>query len=791
MKKFFLYFLYLILNQIYVIYSLKDFQKFSNCINNKRTVEYKIKEQNISKKTEINCGDCNEGFYLYYDYKLNKTICKECPINKTNKGKNLLFNFWTEELIKQYSIMNKGWILNNNHLKSIVQKEKNETIFLMNLFFENEGEIIINLSLNYINNYSYLLIYINDIEVFSTNNEQINILKEVNFNKIFNVNKGENILKIIHKFEFNDYSKNSFILINNVLFKNIHTTAFNCNDFLPINQLNLNKCEYDNICDEKTYCIDRFYSREIDEKCELNSLTQQINYFLNENTICKEILKKENYSIPCEHCSYGQYSDYNISNIKICKECEYNKYNDEEINDENECKECNMRENRIENILYIRPKTPNYYKDIIGFKEIENKMKIEYEKFNEKEDMKVYIQIEEDVREYNEIIPEIEITKGNKKIIIKGKNINMKKIIFYGTERGSGYKCIPKLKSNLNKNLNNDIHLDHNLFYSKVYNHYMECPLFSYKIKDYCEIYPILSNNKYLTKINYKNFQLNNKEIIIDNYKINFINGINVYDTLNKISLGNELHNINIVKGEYNLGLIITLKTYNLKYMKIYESIIYIKLSKENKNKFIYENNNKYYFLIETNKLKYQCINNDFKNVFNSPCIFSRKLKILYNNNNIIKCNLNINNKNYLENPENENLQNVFLNNNNKQHKNLIEIFNIKEIVPYYPKQNSYYLYSHFNIEKCIVPKININFDFKNEYFIKFYYTFSIIFIVSLIKLAFDHENAQKRKYLLKINYKKNLFNNNKFSEIICNDILINIINNLIIEKHKNKKKKR
>jgi hypothetical protein len=126
----------------------------------------------------------------------------------------------------------------------------------------------------------------------------------------------------------------------------------------------------------------------------------------------------------------------------------------------------------------------------------------------------------------------------------------------------------------------------------------MECPLFSYKIKDYCEIYPILSNNKYLTKINYKNFQLNNKEIIIDNYKINFINGIKVYDSLNNILLGNELHEINIVKGEINLGLILTLKSNNLKSMEIYESIIYIKLSNKNKNKLVYKNKNKFYFLI-------------------------------------------------------------------------------------------------------------------------------------------------------------------------------------------------
>jgi hypothetical protein len=365
----------------------------------------------------------------------------------------------------------------------------------------------------------------------------------------------------------------------------------------------------------------------------------------------------------------------------------------------------------------------------------------------------------------------------------------MKKIIFYGTERGSGYKCVPKLKSEQNENLNN-FHLDNNLFYSKVYNHYMECPLFSYKIKDYCEIYPILSNNKYLTKINYKNFQLNNKEIIIDNYKINFINGIKVNDSLNNILLGNELHEINIVKGEINLGLIITLKSYNLKSLEIYESIIYIKLSNKNKNKLVYKNKNKFYFLIETNQITFQCVNNDFKNIFNSPCVFSRRIKIFYNNNNIIKCSLNVNNKNYFENPENENLQNLFLNNNNKQHQNLIKIFNIKEIIPYYPKQNSYYLNSYFNIEKCIVPKINIKIDFKNEYLIKFYYTFCIIFIVSLIKIAFDHENAQKRKYLLKIKYKQNLFNNNKYSEIICNDILIDIINNIIKEKHNKKNKK-
>ena len=758
------------------------------CKNKIKKIVYKKENSynnEIPDDIEIPDFECKKNEIFIYDKNNNQFKCEKC-LFKSNRGKDLIIKQWDNNIYNKYNIENKGWILNNYNIFSKNYNDNKLNVFKIKKYFEFNGKITFSY-INYKKNkMSYLRFYINNVLKYNDINNELTYF---HINKTFDVKKGENIFKFEHI--NNNKNSDSYIKIIYILFENVQKNSLECDEFLPIEQLNLDKCEYEQICNNsKKYCTKEFYSTEIENNCDLLTLTQNISYYKIENSKCEYLNTPPNKEIPCEHCSYGQYSDYNISNIRICKECEYNKYNDEEINDKNECKECDMKENRIENILYIRPKLPNYYNDIIGFKEIENKMKIEYEKFNEKEEMKVYIQIEEDIREYKEIIPEIEINKGNKHIIIKGKNINMKKIIFYGTERGSGYKCIPKLKSEQNENLNNDFHLDSNLFYSKVYNHYMECPLFSYKIKDYCEIYPILSNNKYLTKINYKNFQLNNKEIIIDNYKINFINGIKVYDTLNNILLGNELHEINIVKGEINLGLILTLKSNNLKSMEIYESIIYIKLSNKNKNKLVYKNKNKFYFLIETNQFTFQCVNNDFKNIFNSPCIFSRRLKIFYNNNNIIKCSLNINNKNYIENPENENLQNMFLNNNNKQHQNLIKIFNIKDIIPYYPKQNSYYLNSYFNIEKCIVPKINIKIDFKNEYLIKFYYTFCIIFIVSLIKIAFDHENAQKRKYLLKIKYKQNLFNNNKYSEIICNDILIDIINNLIKEKQNKKNKK-
>ena len=739
MKKFFLIFLFILFNQINIISSLKEFQNFSYCINNKRTVEYKIIEnkQNITKKKEINCGDCNEGFYLYYDYNSNKTICKKCPINKTNKGKNLLINFWSKELIKQYSIKNNDWILNNNNLKSIVLKEKNETIFSINLFFENDGELIINFSSIFNSYSSYLLFYINEKQVFTSNNEQINDL--LNFNKIFKINKGKNNFKIIHKFEFNDYSKNSFILIHNILLKNIHTTAFNCNDLLPIDQLKLDKCEYENICDKKTYCIDRFYSKEIDEKCELNSLTQQINYFLNESTICKEILKKENKYIPCEHCSYGQYSDYNISNIRICKECEYNKYNDEEINDKNECKECDMKENRIENILYIRPKLPNYYNDIIGFKEIENKMKIEYEKFNEKEEMKVYIQIEEDIREYKEIIPEIEINKGNKHIIIKGKNINMKKIIFYGTERGSGYKCIPKLKSEQNEENKCD---ELNYIYSKVKKRCIECPLFSRKVNDICEIYPLLTYNKYLTKIDFDYFYKNFKEIIIEDYQINLNNKYKIILLKDNYKiLGEELKLIEIVRGINEKGLIMTYEYLNEEENIIYESIIYFRSIFKENNEYIkklvnIENNTKYYFYIETNNLLFNCINSDLK-FKDSKCKNNQIIREYYFNQTKDNCFIN---KNIVEtNVINKNIEYLFLNNDYITFKNLFKIYKINESIPFNKNfmNNVTYINNLKEIGKC-----------KSIFIRQYFLLFILILFLFIYYFLFIGSKKKKNNYI-------------------------------------------
>ena len=51
---------------------------------------------------------------------------------------------------------------------------------------------------------------------------------------------------------------------------------FQCQQIAPIDKLNLDKCEYDFICDPKNYCSINAYNKKISKICENDN--QKITY---------------------------------------------------------------------------------------------------------------------------------------------------------------------------------------------------------------------------------------------------------------------------------------------------------------------------------------------------------------------------------------------------------------------------------------------------------------------------------------------------------------------------------
>lgn len=741
---------------------------FSECLNNERIISFKSTENetiSLENKKE-NCKECKKNEYLFYDFNLNSTICKKCPENYQNEGKNIKIFSFNENFLKKFNFLNFGWNLNEFNIESNFNN-KNKNSFEFKQFFSLNGKISFEFITNFINSNNYLKFSINNKEIYNSfNNSDFEEKTSFKIYKYFYVLKGLNSFKFEHFLT----EKNNFIQIFNIFLENVDFSSFSCENFLPIEKLSLNECEFDNKCSNDFQCSNRFY-QTIFNDCDAKTNKQTISYKKIPNSNCNEKnFTMKNKIIECKKCSLGTFLIIE-NNKKICKKCDENFYNDE-INNK-KCKKCN---NKINNFFFDVPEIPNFYKIKFKIVELKGKILLNLSKFDKKKDSIIFIQINENTKKFiNFNNNSIELPFGDYNFIIKGSNLNIKNISIFNSSISNEFS-----NEFLNKNFHfscsnfynfSNINLnckEENYYYSLIENKCLKCPKFTHlnKKNNNCDFDQIFYSKKYLNFIDFENLIINyGYPISIEDYEIILGNKTTVKNIKKNFFIGEEIKKIQIVNGKFERGIILTLKSFNLNEFKNYSTFIYIKTNPEIsilKPKFVKNDKNKFYFIIETNEISPICLNSDL-NYFDSDCVNNKMIRNYYYERNKNYCKIrNIENKiNANENKinANENNDEMFVNYKNKNDKNILNIFGIYEKIPFEPKKNSFVI-------KDLKMEIKCKFNYKKYLRFLMYFFLLIVFLICFfVCFKFGKNKLKKigylnlKKYNNKVNNQTNVFN--------------------------------
>ena len=766
------------MKKIILIFFILNFQLFkqeiiahlSECLNNQRIISFTSKDPNekVPEFQTENCKECKKGEYLVYDFNLNSTKCSKCPNDKTNAGKNIKIFSFNEKYFKQFNFINDGWIFNEFNLKSIFNNNNNnKNTFEFKQYFSTNGKFSFEFITNFINSNNYLKLFINNKEIYNSfNNSDFKEKTSFKIYKYFYVFKGFNIFKFEHFLT----EKNNFVSIFNIFLENVEFSSFSCDYYLPIEKLSLNKCEFENKCSNEFPCSNKFYST-IFEDCDAKTNKQTISYKKIPNSICnEEKFSMKNKITECKKCPLGTILLIE-NNKKICKSCENNFYIDEI--DKNKCKICN---NKINYLFYDIPEIPNFYKIKIKIVELFGKITLNLSKFDKKKDSIIFIQINDQTKKFKNSIPNnnsIELPFGEYFFTIKGSNLNIKNIsifntsIFFNETSNTisqknfffgGFSCsnFSNFETiNLNCKEEND-------FYSFIENKCLNCPIFTHlnKNNQKCDFDPIFSSEKFLSFIDFENLIINyGYPISIEDYEIILGNKTTVKDLKKNVFIGEEINKVQIVSGKYERGVILTLNSFDLNEFKNYSSIIYIKTNPEIgilKPKFIKNEKNSFYFIIETNEISPLCLNTDLY-YYDSDCVDNKMIRTYSYERNKDFCKIrNIDNKiNNFQNDKNS--DQMFINSNNKNDKNILYIFSIYEKIPFQPNKNSYIL-------KELKTEIKCKFNFKKYFRFLLYFFLMIIFSI-FIFICFKFMKNKLKKYSY-MNLKKNKINFNNQTNV-------------------------
>ena len=354
---------------------------------------------------------------------------------------------------------------------------------------------------------------------------------------------------------------------------------------------------------------------------------------------------------------------------------------------------------------------------------------------------------------------------GDYNFIIKGSNLNIKNISIFNSSISNEFS-----NEFLNKNFHfscsnfynfSNINLnckEENYYYSLIENKCLKCPKFTHlnKKNNNCDFDQIFYSKKYLNFIDFENLIINyGYPISIEDYEIILGNKTTVKNIKKNFFIGEEIKKIQIVNGKFERGIILTLISFNLNEFKNYSTFIYLKTNPEIsilKPKFVKNDKNKFYFIIETNEISPICLNSDL-NYFDSDCVNNKMIRNYYYERNKNYCKIrNIENKiNANENKinANENNDEMFVNYKNKNDKNILNIFGIYEKIPFEPKKNSFVI-------KDLKMEIKCKFNYKKYLRFLMYFFLLIVFLICFfVCFKFGKNKLKKIGYL-------NLKNNNK-----------------------------
>ena len=435
---------------------------------------------------------------------------------------------------------------------------------------------------------------------------------------------------------------------------NAETSSLECQKYDNINELKnsiLNNCEYDvSKCNEEDFCTYRFFNQQ-SKGNNIKNATQEIYYNKIKGATCKELIIPESKEIDAEVCSYGQYLKLkeNSEIIYSCEPCSNNFYNDKLINLDTKCSSvCDTTTKDISKILYISSfSDPSQYiiEEIEIVKTI-GYIEVNYEKFNLREDVSIFVEITEKekntVKTYQLINPDknkeiadgnfnflLPLKEGKYSVQIKGKNLKMKEIKIINNAKGGNYKCTDKL-SIIPENTCPD-----GEYYSSNIKSCTHCPdSLNYIENSNCAFSEVIINN---------NFKLDNSELFKGKLfhtqnKISQENNVEYYLFLNpnypliyEITqnqnsktieiIGDEFKRMKIIKGNKNRGIIISYlhNDYNDE-NKNYTTNIYINCNKAISDSqetlkllknITNEDMNYYYFYVESSSVCPICLKSE------------------------------------------------------------------------------------------------------------------------------------------------------------------------------------
>ena len=698
----------------------------------------------ISDKNEtqtFSCVDCPEGEYTLYNENENKLKCEKCPKGSSNyKNDIIINNFLSDDLLAKYSfssfcsIQNEicpEWTRNYFSIKvNYIKKLSYKSSFILKQYFMNDGELIIKY-INYNGDIDKVFnIYINGKLSF-TDDSYNNVLKT----KYLEVKKGENIFNFEYLVneELTQLNENinideAFIEIFQISMKNAEISALNCEKYDLIEKLSdniLDNCEFDvSKCNVNTdYCTYRFYSEVKNDYCikQFDSFYQEIEYKKINNAKCIELSNPSSQNLLCEHCSLGQYSIFENS-TKSCGYCENEKYNSKEINDEIICDEiCDGGNKDLSKIKYINNfDDPSNYESEIEIEQAIGYIIINYSRQNEKANTIFYIELDNTTLKYIDPNEEtsyndyysfsIPLVFGKHSINLKGSNLKLNKIIIKRAKEGGNYKCNDKVKIIEEKKCEEE-----DQYYSILEKKCLNCPLGTIIDKNKkCQIYNQFINDKYTFDNNIINLNIFSDSYELDIQETKYYLNINPTSPLiyssksDKVEiLGKELKNIKIVKGINDRGFILSFISEKNKVF------IYIKCSPDSsediktqiilKNIEITEEDNNYFFIIESNTSCPYCLTSEvnFEYENNTECVGGfKKANVIIKNTSICV----IKSFNEMENIKLQNDTDILLNNKtkDKEEQMILKNFEISETIPInYEKEDDEIIYDYEKNVKC------------------------------------------------------------------------------------------
>ena len=627
---------------------------------------------------EFPCIICPVGQYTTYYENEDNFNCSICEPGTSNYGEDIIINTFSKEILSRYYYTSFSecqedknnnnicpeWKINPLSLKVDYTKDiiKSKSIFTIKQYYINEGELIIKY-INYNGGINkYLNVYINNILIYKDDSDH-SIIKT----KAFPINRGENIIKFEYIINNNlstkaiTYDDVSYFEIFEIRMINAETSSLDCKKYDSLEILKdtiHDNCDYYvNKCSNDIYCTFRFYSEQKSEYCNYLDGKETIIYNKIDDSVCTELIKPPNIEEECEHCTYGQrlfkYSE-NETKCIYCNENNYN-YNNKLINDEEECDQiCDIDSKLMNKISYIDSfdDPSQIINETINIEIYLGYIEVKYEKFNEKENTNIFIEIndlyfnksktielinpEEENIYQNYYHFNIPIEKGKYSISIKGKNLKLNKISIKGSDEGGNYKCVDKLNNNdENTCPKEDEH------YSPINDKCEKClkgSTIDYNkqcifIDQFINNLFILDNTILINKIFQSSYNIISEE---NEYFLNINPAFPLLYLVDKNKattiIGKELYKIKLVKGINNRGIILSFISNDNN--KKYISNIFIKCKtdiKDEENNMIYngfveENDiNYYFFTLQSNTSCPYCLVSEVDIIDETRCVHKQK----------------------------------------------------------------------------------------------------------------------------------------------------------------------